>query len=215
MSRGETSGHMSANQGRRNFSPFYNRSIRRLERGSPEGARSCPAALIVLWIIRSMSRRRPNTPNRRINRAKICWGLWTVWKQTARSKSLFADYKAGFVLTCSSCCNLCSYNLQHSDATPRTPMGELTALPRPPGWILGRGREKGNGWERKRKGRGKKKGNGKGSEREKEGEMRRRQTEREGRKRERKEKKETGGILCFFLRKTLLESLHSRSHWLL
>jgi len=44
---------------------------------------------------------------------------------------------------------LCSYNLQHYDATPWTPLGELTALPRPPDWIFGTG--KGEKMERERK----------------------------------------------------------------
>jgi len=36
---------------------------------------------------------------------------------------------------------LCSYNLQKCDATPLYPLGELTALPRHPGWILGEERK--------------------------------------------------------------------------
>ena len=44
---------------------------------------------------------------------------------------------------------LCSYNLQQYDATPWTPLGELTALPRPPDWIFGTG--KGEKMERERK----------------------------------------------------------------
>jgi len=45
---------------------------------------------------------------------------------------------------------VCSYNLQQCDAAPRTPLGELTALPRPPGWVLG---EEGKGKERRGKGK--------------------------------------------------------------
>jgi len=62
--------------------------------------------------------------------------------------------QSGFVLTCSfytKCAvlaaHLCSYNLQQCDATPRTLLGELTALPRPLAWSFGRGKK----GERRRK----------------------------------------------------------------
>ena len=53
--------------------------------------------------------------------------------------------------------------LQQCDATPPSPLGELTALPRPPGWILGEERNgkmerNGKGWKGEGKG---KKGKGK------------------------------------------------------
>jgi len=54
---------------------------------------------------------------------------------------------------------LCRYNLQQCDVTPRTPLGELTALPKTPDWILRRGKEgeKGGG-KGKGKGEGERKG---------------------------------------------------------
>jgi len=62
--------------------------------------------------------------------------------------------------------HLCRYNLQQCDAALRTPLhGELTALPRPPGWIFWRGKEGVNGVERERS--GKEKGKGKVREGEK------------------------------------------------
>ena len=77
------------------------------------------------------------------------------------------------VLTCAVLAErLCSYNLQQCDTTPRTPLGELTALPQT-SWVdfvERKGKEKGgkrNGG--KEKGESGKKGRGKGSEMEKEG----------------------------------------------
>jgi len=51
---------------------------------------------------------------------------------------------------------LCARRAGDIDRLLHGPLGELTALPRPPGWILGRGKE----WEKGmgRKGRGGKKG---------------------------------------------------------
>jgi len=56
---------------------------------------------------------------------------------------------------CSSSSNLRSYNLQQCDATPRTPLGELTGSTRPHDWILGRGKVGG-----KERGKGEEKGEG-------------------------------------------------------
>jgi len=76
---------------------------------------------------------------------------------------------------------LCSYNLQQCDATPQTPLGELTALTqtRPPGWILGRGKEGGK-W----RGKGKERAMGKEMERKGRGENEKRTKgkEEDGRK---------------------------------
>ena len=53
----------------------------------------------------------------------------------------------------------CVKNAFAAGAPPRTPLGELTALPGPPSWIWGRGRED---RERAREGNGKERGEGKG-----------------------------------------------------
>jgi len=75
------------------------------------------------------------------------------------------------------------------------PAGEGTALPRPPGWVLGRGKEWETGGERVGKKAKGKKGKRKESKMEKGGEeMRRgrREGRKEGEKRERKEEKWEG-----------------------
>jgi len=77
---------------------------------------------------------------------------------------------------------MCSYNIPQRDATPRTPLGELTALPQTSGLDFG-----------DRKGRGKKKeGKEKGDGKEKEGKRRdkRKRGQREGRAEEGKEERE-------------------------
>jgi len=94
---------------------------------------------------------------------------------------------------------LCSYNLQQGDATPRTPLGELAALPRPPGWILGRGKKGEKGGEKERLGI--RKGEGERKRKEKEVTGKRREEKKKGtkertggeRKMERKEEKEKRG----------------------
>ena len=55
-------------------------------------------------------------------------------------------------------------------APPQTPLGELTALPRPPSWIWGPLRGRGRGWaglgKRRERGRGREGGEVEGRERE-------------------------------------------------
>ena len=72
--------------------------------------------------------------------------------------------------------HLCSYNLQQCDATPLTPLGELTALPQTSWLDFG---------ERKRRGKGRGKGSG-GKERRR---GQRKGREEGGREMERKKKK--------------------------
>jgi len=61
---------------------------------------------------------------------------------------------------------MCSYNIQQRDATPRTPLGELTALPQTSGLDFGDRSER----DRKRKGKEREMGKKwKGKRREKEG----------------------------------------------
>jgi len=95
------------------------------------------------------------------------------------------------------------------DATPPPPLEELTALPRPPGWILGR-EKKGKGRERegKERARGKK---GKGNKREKEKGTK----EREGGERKREIKEERKGrnlCSCDFRKNPLLCSVYFTSY---
>jgi len=94
-----------------------------------------------------------------------------------------------------------SYYLQQCDAAPRTQLGREQRSPRPPGWVLGRGKE----WETEgervgKKGEREKKANekkvkGKRGEERRKG---RREGREEGEKRERKEEngKGKGEILC-------------------
>jgi len=69
--------------------------------------------------------------------------------------------------------HLCSYNLQQCDATPWTPLGELTALPQT-SWLdfgerkrRGKGRGKGSGGKGKEKGTMEREGGGREMERKK------------------------------------------------
>jgi len=100
--------------------------------------------------------------------------------------------------------------LQQCDATPRTLLGELTALPRPLAWSFGRGKK--GERRRKIKGRERKGGKGKESEREKEERKGEGDNGKGGRRKEKRKKEEKrrvkrkGGILCscdFSLGKTL------------
>jgi len=76
---------------------------------------------------------------------------------------------------------LCSYDLQQCDTTARTPLEELTALPRPPGRILRRGQE------------GKREGKGKWREMKSEGDRKGKETEVKGKEGKERRRGQRGG----------------------
>ena len=70
---------------------------------------------------------------------QYCWHL--VTKRQGLCSSTQNDVQFYFLIRSVLSALLRRYNLQQCDATPRIPLGELTALPRTPDWIVWRSKE--------------------------------------------------------------------------